>query len=120
MKIEYILGDVKILQLAELADSEEERCIIIGTLFKNQQWKPSILKQLSEDEQLALPVVRDDYCSDDDQVFLEDDTSRIKLVGKNVNIREIITGVVCAALGHQDEYSAFQVQTFYVLKFMIF
>ncbi|XP_033222254.1 DNA polymerase delta small subunit [Belonocnema kinseyi] len=102
--------DVKILQLAELADSEEERSIVIGTLFKNQQWKPSILKQLCEDDQLPLPAARDDYCGDDDQVFLEDDTSRIKLVGRNVKREETITGVVCAVLGHQDASSAFQVE----------
>lgn len=103
------IGNVKIHQLSELAESEGEKCIIIGTLYKHQQNKPSILKELSEDEQLVLPVVRDDYCSDDDQVFLEDDTSRIKLVGNNVNIKDIVTGVVCAVLGHQDENSSFKV-----------
>ncbi|XP_043466818.1 DNA polymerase delta subunit 2 [Leptopilina heterotoma] len=102
-------GTAKIMQLSELAECEDERCIIIGTLYKHQQNKPSILKELSEDEQLVLPVVKDDYCSDDDLVYLEDDTSRIKLVG-NVNIKDTVTGVVCAVLGRQDQNSSFKVE----------
>lgn len=64
---------------------------------------------MSEDEQLVLPVVRNDYCSEDDQLFLEDDTSRIRLIGNNVNIKDAVTGVVCAVLGLQDESSSFKV-----------
>ena len=107
-----LLGNVKIIPLADISDSEEKSCVLIGTLYKHQQWKPSILKELSEDEQLAVPVARDDYCSNNDQVFLEDDTSRIRLAGKDADIMDLVTGVVCAVLGHQNESCAFQVKIF--------
>ncbi|KAK0093510.1 hypothetical protein PV326_013375 [Microctonus aethiopoides] len=105
-------GDVKQLKLPEVENFENERCIIIGTLFKHQLWKPSILRELGEDtdEPNITPEKHDNYCSEKDQPFLEDGTSRIKLVGSKVVIAEIITGVVCGILGKKLEDGSFDVE----------
>lgn len=106
-----MLDDVRLLKLADLEDFEGETCVIIGTLYKHQQWKPSILQELSEEHQLSLPASRSDYCSEKDQVFLEDEMLRIKLVGKLVDLESIVTGVVCAVLGSEEKDGTFQVSS---------
>lgn len=85
------------------------KCIIIGSLFKHQPNKPSILQELSDDHQLTPSEPKEDYCSDDDCLFLEDQTSRIKLTGEKVDIRKSVTGVVCAVLGQENAKSTFEV-----------
>lgn len=95
--------------MADLGNIEGQKCIIIGTLYKHQQGKPSILRELSEDHQLTNPCPKSDYCSDNDQAFLEDEMLRIRLVGPQVDLKEIVTGVVCAILGNENNDGTFTV-----------
>lgn len=101
--------NIPIVKLADLENLEGEECILIGTLYKHQQWKPSILRELSEDHQLNLSCSKSDYCSEKDQSFLEDEMLRIKLVGNQVNLKQIVTGVVCAVLGNENSDGTFMV-----------
>lgn len=103
------LGKVQILKLAELEDFEGQECVIIGTLYKHQKWKPSILYELSEDHQLTLPEPRSNYCSEKDQLFLEDEMLRIRLLVEDAEIKNYVTGVVCAILGHKEKDGNFVV-----------
>lgn len=41
--------DVRIRKLFELQEEESRKCVILGTLFKHQELKPSILKEISEE-----------------------------------------------------------------------
>ncbi|XP_011500495.1 PREDICTED: DNA polymerase delta small subunit-like [Ceratosolen solmsi marchali] len=103
-------SDANLIPLSELGDQNGRRCAIIGTLYKYQKYKPSILQDLSDKCQLSAPEVKEDYCSEDDQLFLEDQTSRIKLTGSQVNVRESVTGVVCAVIGTENKKSTFEVE----------
>lgn len=103
-------GKVKILKLAEVEDFEGEECVIIGTLYKHQKWKPSILQELSEDHQLTLPEPKSNYCSEKDQLFLEDEMLRIKLIIENADLKNYVTGVVCAILGCKEKDGSFKVK----------
>lgn len=111
----YLGKDVKLIPLSELEEQNGKRCAIIGTLYKHQPNKPSILQELSEDHQMSAPAPKADYCSDEDQLFLEDQTSRIRLIGDKVNVKESVTGVVCAVLGLENKKSIFEVRTFPIL-----
>ncbi|XP_014222300.1 DNA polymerase delta small subunit-like [Trichogramma pretiosum] len=103
-------SDVNLIPLSDLEEQEGRKCAIIGTLFKHQPNKPSILKELSEEHQMSMPAPLVDYCSDEDQLFLEDQTSRVRLTGDNVNVKMSVTGVVCAVLGAENSKSTFEVE----------
>lgn len=109
--------------MAELEDFEGQECVIIGTLYKHQKWKPSILQELSEDHQLTLPEPKSNYCSENDQLFLEDEMLRIKLIVDITELEKYVTGVVCAILGNKEKDGTFAVSivfshliSFYMLR----
>lgn len=94
-----LAGDkIPIKRLHELNEKDPETCIIVGTVFKQQVMKPSILKEISEEQQMKPQPRREDYTDDSDKLILEDDIQRIRLVGK-VPAEELVTGVVLAAKG---------------------
>lgn len=89
-------------------ENPEKSYILIGILYKDQKLKPSLLRELSKELQLEAQPNKN-YASDDDKLFLEDETLRIRLVGNHVNIQEVVTGLVCAILGHELENGTFWV-----------
>ncbi|EAA14861.4 AGAP008910-PA [Anopheles gambiae str. PEST] len=90
--------EMPIKRLADLREDCPHKCVIIGTLFKHQELKPSILREISEENQLAPQPPRSHYTNDNDILILEDALQRIKLVGK-IDVHSIVTGVVCAVMG---------------------
>lgn len=101
---------------------QNEKCIIIGTLYKEMKNKPNILKELAEHENDSLPMQpvldRDAKYIDTetDQLILEDELQRILLVDapqKNIiGSNRFCTGIVIGLLGAENEDSAFQVEDY--------
>lgn len=85
-------------KISELSEDSQETCIIIGTLFKDQSLKPSILKEISEDNQLVPLPPRSNYNDENDFLILEDELQRIRLEGK-INVPTLVTGIICGVLG---------------------
>ncbi|CAK9803682.1 DNA polymerase delta subunit 2 [Anthophora plagiata] len=97
--------------ISEFVERDESNtCIIIGTLYKHQELKPSILRELSEELQLVTQPSKINYASFKDVLYLEDEMLRIKLVGNHMNIQDVVTGLVCAVLGHKLENGAFSIK----------
>ncbi|XP_076658903.1 DNA polymerase delta subunit 2 [Halictus rubicundus] len=101
---------IPIMKLADLESLDGQECVIIGTLYKHQQWKPSILREFSDEYQLSAPCARLNYCSEKDVPYLEDEMLRIKLEGEHVHLKDIVTGVVCAVWGNENSNGAFTVK----------
>ncbi|XP_066589411.1 DNA polymerase delta subunit 2-like [Prorops nasuta] len=100
-----------ILSLSNLVDAVEDNLyIIIGVLYKHQELKPSILKDLSEELQVQLQPARSHYASTKDLLFLEDETFRVKLIDNYQKVQEVVTGLVCATLGQVIEDGSFLVK----------
>ncbi|GLG95569.1 DNA polymerase delta small subunit [Gryllus bimaculatus] len=100
--------DIPVKKLIDLNEEDNEQCVIIGTLFKHQELKPSILKEISEEHQLAPQPPRKNFVDEEDQLILEDEQERIRLIGK-LNVHSVVTGVVCAVLGKDTGDGKFEV-----------
>ncbi|XP_050077714.1 DNA polymerase delta subunit 2 [Anopheles maculipalpis] len=102
-------SEMPIKRLADLREDGPQKCVIIGTLFKHQELKPSILREISEENQLAPQPPRSHYTNDNDILILEDALQRIKLVGK-IDVHSVVTGVVCAVMGYEESDGRFFVE----------
>jgi DNA polymerase delta subunit 2 len=99
MPLHSLPGDkYPIKPICDLRENHPEQCVIIGTLYKHQELKPSVLREISESHLQAPPPPRHHFFGDDDKLILEDDLQRILLVGE-VDPHCFVTGVVCAILG---------------------
>lgn len=99
---------VKVHKLQEESDST---CIIIGTLFKDQKLKPSILRKISEHNSLIPQPIYTHFTDDSDQLFIEDDLQRYEVVG-NIDTHKLVTGISCALLGRDLGKGKFLVEDF--------
>ncbi len=105
-----------LVDLSELPNLEEgKEVVVVGTLFKNQSLKPSILKELAEDQgvppQPVSGAVR--YTSEVDELILEGSQQRIRLrcgEGQALQVGRLVTGVVAAFRGTVKESGKFFVE----------
>lgn len=105
----YDIADHSYIEVSRLAlESPGKSYILVGVLYKDQKLKPSLLRDLSKELQLECQPTKN-YASTDDKLFLEDETLRIRLVGNHMDIQEIVTGLICAVLGHELENGTFWV-----------
>lgn len=91
-------------KMGDLREEHPEKCVLIGTLFVHQKLKPSILRDISEETQLAPQPVRSHFVDESDQLILEDELQRIRLFGK-MKPHDFVTGVVCAIVGMMNNSS---------------
>lgn len=77
---------------------EESECAVIGTLFKRQELRPSILQEVSEEHSLQPTVRPLRFTAADDSLVLEDELARVRLDG-DIDPHSHVTGVVCALRG---------------------
>ncbi|KAI8489084.1 DNA polymerase delta subunit 2 [Branchiostoma belcheri] len=102
-------NDVCIKKLSEMDSGET--CVVIGTLFKHMELKPSILKDISEEEGAMPQPARAKYTEDADNLILEDEVQRVSLEGK-LDVQTSVTGTIVAVYGAEDESGRFQVKDF--------
>ncbi|VDO41298.1 unnamed protein product [Onchocerca flexuosa] len=103
-----LLGDdIKPCRLTKAR--EGGKVLVIGTIAKRVKLRPSILRNLAE-EQLILPqpVAEDKLIGEEDFVEFEDDDQIVRLSG-NFDMDEFATGCVAGIYGMQLDNEIFQV-----------
>jgi len=103
----------KISELREESQSErKENILVVGTVFKQEQNVPSILKEYAIDQdadQVNIPVGElDKFTSETDSLILEDDTMRVGLLG-NIETQEFVNGVIIGVWGKEAKGGNFKV-----------
>lgn len=99
----------KIQKLSEV--KADEKCFVIGTLFKKMEMKPSILKEISEEHNLMPQPSRDRFTEDSDELVIEDETERVSLTG-NIQVGTCVTGSLVALCGCTIDSGKFAVEDY--------
>jgi len=108
--LDIFVGDLPVHSIAELV-AESGVSVVVGTVYKQQNLKPSVLKDLSEELQLVPQPPATHYTSPDDSLTLEDETQRVRL-GGNLPIGALVTGIVMAVKGLEHEDGRFIVDDY--------
>ncbi|XP_055302693.1 DNA polymerase delta subunit 2 isoform X2 [Sitodiplosis mosellana] len=99
----------QIKKMTDLREENPEKCVIIGTTFVHQKLKPSILREISEETQLAPQPIRQNFADESDTLILEDEVQRIQLLG-DFPVDQYVTGIVMAVLGYENDEGKFMVE----------
>ncbi|KAF9907612.1 hypothetical protein BX616_000372 [Lobosporangium transversale] len=82
---------------------------LVGTVYTEMKLKPNILNDITKDHWIAAQPDRPKYIGDDDSVYLEDESGRVKLTGMAVMDGLFVTGIIMGVLGSEDENGDFKV-----------
>ncbi|KAH9048978.1 DNA polymerase alpha/epsilon subunit B-domain-containing protein [Lactarius hengduanensis] len=84
-------------------------CFLVGTVYMDMPLKPNVLEDIGRDHSLPTPPPPEKIHSQDDQVMLEDESGRVKLVGKILADAQLVTGVIVGVLGADTGNGEFEV-----------
>ncbi|GMS96074.1 hypothetical protein PENTCL1PPCAC_18249, partial [Pristionchus entomophagus] len=103
--------NVVIRRLEDLGD--DETALVIGTIEKRIDSRPSVLKELAEDEQKIKDADENEPApcilfKKKDQIEFEDETQIVKLSG-NIDMKEVPTGSVVGLYGKMVTETTFEV-----------
>ncbi|GAA5941362.1 hypothetical protein JCM3775_001554 [Rhodotorula graminis] len=86
-------------------------CYVVGTVYVDMPLKPNVLEDLARDHHITAPSTRRKFHSASDEVMLEDESGRVRLVGKKIDDAEgtFVTGTIMAALGAETSSGDFDV-----------
>lgn len=104
-------GSVPILD--QLKDIKmESECIVMGLISKEMKGRPTVLDEYLQDiDDAAKSKQMSNYTSDDDKLYIEDNSSRVPLVFKEgtFSVHSLISGTVIAVKGSQNSGGNFLV-----------
>ncbi|KAJ1957127.1 DNA polymerase delta small subunit Cdc1 [Dispira parvispora] len=86
-----------------------EPYFVVGTVYCEQKFRPNVLDDLSKELWVAAPPPRTTYASDHDAVYLEDESSRVSLVGEILRQTPLVTGIVIGVRGVENLNGEFEV-----------
>ncbi|EIN03671.1 hypothetical protein PUNSTDRAFT_139385 [Punctularia strigosozonata HHB-11173 SS5] len=88
---------------------KSQLCYIVGTVYMDMPLKPNVLEDIGRHHSIPVPPPREKFYSETDCVMLEDESGRVRLVGKAVTEAGLVTGVILGALGIETPGGDFEV-----------
>lgn len=104
-------NEFPVIELHKLTDLDGVKCIVMGTLFKDQKLKHSILKELSEANQLLPQPILSHFTDSSDKLCIEDELQRYVLTG-NIDHEKLVSGIPIALLGMEITQGKFEVSEY--------
>ncbi|CAK7220523.1 DNA polymerase delta small subunit Cdc1 [Sporothrix curviconia] len=110
-----VVGGVHARKVDRVLDVRQgELCWVSGTVYMDMPYKPNILDDVSKDKLLSKPEAVRKYVPEDDDdvlaegrgsvaILLEDDSGRIRLVGRALRTVLLVTGCIVAVMGTENE-----------------
>ncbi|KAG9505973.1 hypothetical protein J7337_002947 [Fusarium musae] len=97
------IGEEEAQRVERVLDVRQgELCWVTGTVYMEMPLKPNILEDVSKDRWISAPVLTPKYFSQDDQVMLEDESGRIRLVGDVLKTVNLVTGCIIGVMGTEN------------------
>ncbi|GAA6064270.1 hypothetical protein JCM10212_001654 [Sporobolomyces blumeae] len=89
-------------------------CYVVGTLYVDMPLKPNVLEDLARDHHITAPPTRRKYHSVSDEIMLEDESGRVRLIGQKIADQggKFVTGTIIACLGAETSTGDFEVFEF--------
>ncbi|KAF5675270.1 dna polymerase delta subunit 2 [Fusarium heterosporum] len=104
------IGDEEAQRVERVLDVRQgELCYVTGTVYMEMPLKPNILEDVSKDRWISAPILTPKYFSDDDQVMLEDESGRVRLVGDLLKDLNLVTGCIIGVMGTENDNGEFEV-----------
>ncbi|KAI9812536.1 MAG: hypothetical protein M1832_000386 [Thelocarpon impressellum] len=88
-----------------------ELCWVTGTVYMDMPLKPNILDDIMRDQWISESPRRQKYISPEsnDQVMLEDESGRVRLIGTGLGQSMLVTGCIIAVMGTENANGDFEV-----------
>ncbi|KAF5631270.1 DNA polymerase delta subunit 2 [Fusarium sp. NRRL 52700] len=97
------IGEEEAQRVERVLDVRQgELCWVTGTVYMEMPLKPNILEDVSKDRWISAPILTPKYFSQDDQVMLEDESGRIRLVGDVLKTVNLVTGCIIGVMGTEN------------------
>ncbi|KIW01428.1 uncharacterized protein PV09_07188 [Verruconis gallopava] len=109
---DFELAGEKATQMERVLDVRQgELCWVVGTIYMEMPLKPNVLDDLAKEHWIAAPPAREKYISPDgnEEIFMEDESGRLRLTGDNLRRHLLVTGCIIAALGTENATGDFEV-----------
>lgn len=108
----FELAGEKATQMERVLDVRQgELCWVVGTIYMEMPLKPNVLDDLAREHWIVAPPAREKYITPDGQeeIFLEDESGRLRLTGENLQKQLLVTGCIIATLGTENAAGEFEV-----------
>lgn len=102
-----VIGGEEARRVERVLDVRQgELCWVTGTVYMEMPLKPNILEDVSRDRWISAPLSTPKYFSGagpgEDQIMLEDESGRIRLVGEMLRQVNFVTGCIIAVMGTES------------------
>ncbi|KKA29511.1 hypothetical protein TD95_001568 [Thielaviopsis punctulata] len=107
-----VIAGEKVMPVERVLDVRQgELCWITGTVYMDMALKPNILEDVSQDRWIGTAPQVEKYFSEDgsDQIMLEDESGRVRIVGKVLESVLLVTGCIISILGTETADGEFEV-----------
>ncbi|ODQ66579.1 hypothetical protein NADFUDRAFT_82357 [Nadsonia fulvescens var. elongata DSM 6958] len=106
-----VIDGQSVIYVDKVLDIRENTiCWVAGTIYKELKYKPSMLEEVTRSHWGAPPPVPEKYIDPGtDEISLEDESGRVKLVGEKIKSVLLTTGCTIAVMGIETPGGDFDV-----------